>query len=78
VKTFASSIKLRYHTHPRYMPYPAGHVSIRGIEEERYTVVDISRVGQAGGEAKVLEEVELSRALFEVGKYKQGSNQPTH
>lgn len=55
----------RYHTHPRYMPFPAKHVSLRGIEEERYTVVDISRLGQPGGTAKVLEEVEVSRALFE-------------
>ncbi|KAF8475426.1 P-loop containing nucleoside triphosphate hydrolase protein [Gautieria morchelliformis] len=54
-----------YHTHPRYMPYPARHIAIRGIEEERYTVVDVSRVGHPGGEAKILEEVEVSRALFE-------------
>lgn len=59
-------MKSRYHTHPRYMPYPAGHTSIRGIEEHRYTVVDVSRVGQPGGEPKVLEEMEASRALFEV------------
>jgi DEAD/DEAH box helicase domain-containing protein len=56
----------RYHTHPQFMPYPAKHVSIRGVEEERYTVVDVSRIGQPGGEPKVLEEVEVSRALFEV------------
>lgn len=67
-------MKPRYHTHPRYMPYPAGHVSIRGIEEERYTVVDVTRVGQPGGEAKVLEEVELSRALFEVSTYHRLTN----
>ncbi|KAF8580679.1 P-loop containing nucleoside triphosphate hydrolase protein [Ramaria rubella] len=54
-----------YHTHPRYMPYPAKHVAIRGVEEERYMVVDISRVGDSEGEPKVLEEVEISRALFE-------------
>ena len=56
----------RYLTHPRFMPYPAKHVSIRGIEEERYIVVDVSRIGQSGGEPRVLEEVEVSRALFEV------------
>lgn len=58
---------IRYHTHPRFMPYPAKHVSIRGIEEERYTAVDVSRISQSGGgEPRVLEEVEISRALFEV------------
>ncbi|TFK81693.1 DEAD/H helicase [Polyporus arcularius HHB13444] len=55
-----------YHTHPRYLPYPAKHVSIRGIEEEKYSVVDVSRVGKPGGIAQVIEEIELSRALFEI------------
>ncbi|KAI0747965.1 P-loop containing nucleoside triphosphate hydrolase protein [Daedaleopsis nitida] len=55
-----------YHTHPRYLPYPAKHVSIRGIEDEKYSVVDITRVGRPGGTAHLLEEVELSRALFEI------------
>lgn len=47
------------------MPYPAKHVSIRGIQEECYTLIDITRFNQ-GGVAKILEEVEVSRALFEV------------
>ncbi|RPD79912.1 P-loop containing nucleoside triphosphate hydrolase protein [Lentinus tigrinus ALCF2SS1-7] len=55
-----------YHTHPRYLPYPAKHVSIRGIEEEKYSVVDVTRVGRPGGTAQILEEIELSRALFEI------------
>ncbi|KAH9901228.1 DEAD/H helicase [Cubamyces lactineus] len=55
-----------YHTHPKYLPYPSRHVSIRGIEEEKYSVVDITRVGKPGGSATILEEVELSRALFEI------------
>ncbi|KAI8998791.1 DEAD/H helicase [Trametes punicea] len=55
-----------YHTHPRYLPYPSRHVSIRGVEEEKYSVVDVSRVGKPGGSATILEEVELSRALFEI------------
>ncbi|KAI9064267.1 P-loop containing nucleoside triphosphate hydrolase protein [Trametes sanguinea] len=55
-----------YHTHPRYLPYPAKHVSIRGAEEEKYSVVDVTRVGKPGGTATILEEIEVSRALFEI------------
>ncbi|KAI1787885.1 P-loop containing nucleoside triphosphate hydrolase protein [Ganoderma leucocontextum] len=55
-----------YHTHPRYLPYPSKHVSIRGIEDEKYSVVDVSRIGRPGGTARILEEIELSRALFEI------------
>ncbi|KAI0336366.1 DEAD/H helicase [Cubamyces sp. BRFM 1775] len=55
-----------YHTNPKYLPYPSRHVSIRGVEEEKYSVVDITRVGKPGGSATILEEVELSRALFEI------------
>jgi DEAD/DEAH box helicase domain-containing protein len=51
------------------MPYPSRHIAIRGVEEERYTVVDVSRAGHPGGKPKVLEEVEVSRALFEVSLY---------
>ena len=56
----------RYHTNPKYLPYPSRHVSIRGIEEEKYSVVDITRISKPGGSATILEEVELSRALFEI------------
>ncbi|KAI0807176.1 P-loop containing nucleoside triphosphate hydrolase protein [Fomes fomentarius] len=55
-----------YHTHPRYLPYPSKHVSIRGIEEEKYSVVDVTKIGKPGGSAHILEEIELSRALFEI------------
>ncbi|KAF9228793.1 DEAD H helicase [Gyrodon lividus] len=55
-----------YHTHPKFLPYPARHVSIRGVEEEKYTLVDITRIGERHGVPKILEEIELSRALFEV------------
>ncbi|KAI0781100.1 DEAD/H helicase [Trametes elegans] len=55
-----------FHTNPKYLPYPSRHVSIRGAEEEKYDVVDVSRLGRPGGAATILEEVELSRALFEV------------
>ncbi|KAH9079220.1 P-loop containing nucleoside triphosphate hydrolase protein [Lactarius deliciosus] len=44
------------HTHPKHLPHPAGALSIRGAEEEKYAVID----------AAVLEETEVSRALFEL------------
>lgn len=50
-----------YHCHPRYRPHPSRHVSIRNTEDEHYTVVDITDGGH-----KVLEEIEWSRAVFEV------------
>ncbi|KAI0670538.1 DEAD/H helicase [Trametes maxima] len=55
-----------YLTHPKYLPYPSRHVSIRGAEEEKYSVVDITQLGKSGGNATILEEIELSRALFEI------------
>ncbi|TFK54805.1 P-loop containing nucleoside triphosphate hydrolase protein [Heliocybe sulcata] len=54
-----------YHVHPKYLPFPAKHVSLRGVEEERYVVVDVSRDGREG-RGHVVEEVEVSRALFEL------------
>jgi len=56
----------RYHTHPKFLPYPAKDVSLRGAEEVKYTVLDVSKLGRPGGDVKVLEEVEFSRALFEL------------
>ncbi|KAH0830257.1 P-loop containing nucleoside triphosphate hydrolase protein [Lanmaoa asiatica] len=50
-----------YHPHPKFLPYPAKHVSIRGAEDEKYTLVDITKEVP-----KILEEIEFSRALFEV------------
>lgn len=52
---------VRYHPHPKFLPYPAKHVSIRGAEEEKYTLVDVTKQPP-----KILEEIEFSRALFEV------------
>jgi len=48
-----------YHCHPRYKPYPAKTVPIRNTEDESYSVVDIT-----GGRNQVIEEVEMSRAIF--------------
>lgn len=48
-----------YHCHPRYKPYPARTVPIRNTEDESYSIVDVT-----GGRNVVIEEVELSRAIF--------------
>ncbi|KAH8117220.1 DEAD/H helicase [Phellopilus nigrolimitatus] len=48
----------------QFMPFPSKHVSIRGIQEETYTVVDITNV-KSGGDVKLLEEIEVARAMFE-------------
>ncbi|KAI0340501.1 DEAD/H helicase [Trametopsis cervina] len=55
-----------YHTHPKFLPHPARHISLRGNTEDEYTVVDISKMGRPGGAAKILEHMETSRALFEL------------
>ncbi|KAJ7756837.1 P-loop containing nucleoside triphosphate hydrolase protein [Mycena maculata] len=55
-----------YHTHPKFLPFPSKHISIRGIQEEVYTVVDVTRINQPGGSTYLLEELEISRAIFEI------------
>ncbi|KAF7359385.1 P-loop containing nucleoside triphosphate hydrolase protein [Mycena sanguinolenta] len=50
-----------YHTDPKFLPFPSKHVHIRGIQEDVYTVVDVTRLNQP----QLLEELELSRAIFE-------------
>lgn len=50
-----------YHCHPRYRPNPARHVPIRNTEDEHYSIVDTTN-----GRYTVLEEIEWSRAVFEV------------
>ena len=57
----------RFHPHSKYATYPAKMVPIRGLEEETYAVVDVTKLNK-GGLSKILEEVEISRALFEVRK----------
>ncbi|KAH9998130.1 P-loop containing nucleoside triphosphate hydrolase protein [Russula compacta] len=54
-----------FHTHPKHLPYPAGSVSIRGVDEEKYTVIDVSNT-DFGVKGCILEETEISRALFEL------------
>ncbi|KAK9471681.1 uncharacterized protein V1510DRAFT_437237 [Dipodascopsis tothii] len=48
-----------YTCHPRFLPWPARHSSIRAIEEDKYAVVDVT-----GGRNVVLEEIEASRTTF--------------
>lgn len=47
------------------MPYPASGLSIRGADEEKYTVIDVSAT-EFGVRGLILEETEISRALFEL------------
>ena len=61
------SFAYRYHTHPKFLPYPSMHISIRGSnDDEKYTAIDVTRRGNDGNRVKVLEEIDLSRALFEI------------
>ncbi|TFK42769.1 DEAD/H helicase [Crucibulum laeve] len=52
-----------YHTHPKFLPFPSRFISIRGAQEETYTVIKMSKSGQ--GEF-IIEEIEISRAMFEI------------
>ncbi|EKM82852.1 hypothetical protein AGABI1DRAFT_125317 [Agaricus bisporus var. burnettii JB137-S8] len=51
-----------YQTHPNFLPYPPRFVSIRGAQEERYAVICV----KTDAANIILEEVEVSRAMFEV------------
>jgi DEAD/DEAH box helicase domain-containing protein len=50
-----------YHCHPRFIPQPWKHVSIRDIEDNHYVIVDTTNKRNI-----VLEELEPSRALFTI------------
>ncbi|OJA19678.1 hypothetical protein AZE42_06950 [Rhizopogon vesiculosus] len=55
-----------YHPHPKFLPHPAKHISIRGADDDNYTVIDVTKVGLPNGVPRILEEIELSRAIFEL------------
>ncbi|CAE6397294.1 unnamed protein product [Rhizoctonia solani] len=55
-----------YHTNPKFLPFPSRYISIRGIEEEKYAVIDTTSLEHAEGQARILEEIEVSRAIFEL------------
>ncbi|KAF8275225.1 DEAD/H helicase [Lactarius quietus] len=54
-----------FHTHPKHLPHPAGALSIRGADEEKYAVIDVGSP-ESGVKGHILEETEISRALFEL------------
>ncbi|GMM32948.1 ATP-dependent 3'-5' DNA helicase [Saccharomycopsis crataegensis] len=54
-----------YHCHPKYLPWPSKHVSLRGIEEDMFAVVDITNDRNV-----VIEEIETSRTSFTL--YEEG------
>jgi DEAD/DEAH box helicase domain-containing protein len=68
----------RYHTHPKYLPYPSRHVSIRKIiVDARHLHFLLFFKGGAQedlyavmdvtkGSTSIIEEVEISRAMFEI------------
>ncbi|KAJ7590973.1 DEAD/H helicase [Mycena floridula] len=49
-------------THPNFLPYPQQFISIRGVQEDKYVLVDVTKAGAS----TILEEIEYSRALFEI------------
>ncbi|KAF9001945.1 P-loop containing nucleoside triphosphate hydrolase protein [Cyathus striatus] len=52
-----------FYTNPELLPFPAKDISIRGAIEDKYTVI---RVRSSGKADIVLEELEVSRAMFEL------------
>ncbi|KAJ4480369.1 P-loop containing nucleoside triphosphate hydrolase protein [Lentinula edodes] len=52
-----------FHPHNKYLPSPSRHISIRGVQEDKYVLVDVTKSVAC---AKILEEIEISRAIFEV------------
>ncbi|KAG9046660.1 hypothetical protein FS837_003907 [Tulasnella sp. UAMH 9824] len=54
-----------YHTHPNFKPRPSSHVAIRGAQDIKYTVLDITD-RDTDGRVVIIEEIEVYRALFEI------------
>ncbi|KAG0186754.1 hypothetical protein DFQ28_007358 [Apophysomyces sp. BC1034] len=50
-----------YRPHPRFRPYPSKFINIRSVTEEVYAVIDVT-----DGRHVVLEEIETTRAPFEI------------
>ncbi|CCD24062.1 ATP-dependent 3'-5' DNA helicase NDAI_0C04020 [Naumovozyma dairenensis CBS 421] len=48
-----------YHANNRFLPWPPKEVSLRGVEEDKYAVIDITN-----GRNIVIEEIEASRTSF--------------
>lgn len=54
-----------YHAHPKYLPWPSKNVSLRGLEEQMFAVVDVTNDRNI-----ILEEIEASRTSFTL--YEEG------
>ncbi|KAG8912308.1 hypothetical protein FRC01_005168 [Tulasnella sp. 417] len=54
-----------YHTHPNFKPRPSSHVAIRGAQDVKYSIMDITD-RDTDGRVVVIEEIEVYRALFEI------------
>ncbi|KAF5373039.1 hypothetical protein D9758_001725 [Tetrapyrgos nigripes] len=52
-----------FHTHNKYLPSPSKLINIRGSKEDKYVLVDVTKSAR---HATILEEIEISRALFEI------------
>ncbi|KAG7452861.1 P-loop containing nucleoside triphosphate hydrolase protein [Guyanagaster necrorhizus] len=50
-----------YHTHHKFRPYPSKYITLRGVEEDKYLIIDVTQ-----GRHTILEEMEMSRVLFEI------------
>ena len=48
-----------FHTANKFLPWPSKHVSLRGAEEDKFAVIDITN-----GRNLVIEEIEASRTSF--------------
>ena len=59
----------RFTTHPKFLPNPQRFITLRGGAEEEYCVVDVSKVGKPGGAARILEQMEVSRARSKMESY---------
>ncbi|KAK0448318.1 P-loop containing nucleoside triphosphate hydrolase protein [Desarmillaria tabescens] len=50
-----------YHTHHKFRPYPSKHIALRGVQEDKYLIIDVTQERHI-----ILEEMEMSRVLFEI------------
>ncbi|KAK0502854.1 P-loop containing nucleoside triphosphate hydrolase protein [Armillaria luteobubalina] len=50
-----------YHTHHKFRPYPSKHIALRGVQEDKYLIIDVTHDRHT-----ILEEMEMSRVLFEI------------
>ncbi|ODV91043.1 hypothetical protein CANCADRAFT_57410 [Tortispora caseinolytica NRRL Y-17796] len=51
----------KYHPSPQYLPHPPSMVALRGVQEDKFVLLDVSNE-----KPKVLEEIEESRLTFTI------------